>query len=118
MDKNTDSRHEPPASLEQVKPAKSSAEEHSVSKEDKDDISTISPEKKEEFAVPIIPSLHRRKNKKPNKVDKKETVIIEKTETLKPPEDNESQPGKKRTGSDGETDIHQEQNKETEENVS
>lgn len=119
---NTDSRHESPASLEQVKSEKSSTEEHSVSKEDKDDISTNSPEKKrkkEEFAVPIIPSLHRRKNRKSNKDDENETKNIEKTETLnKPPADSECQLGRKRTGSDGETDVQQDQNVETEENVS
>ena len=119
LDMNTDSRHESPAFLERVKPEK---RDTSVSKEERDDIPSSPAEKKEEFAVPMItPSLHRRKNKKPNKTfvaptDKSETENVDKTETVESPADKESQQGRKRMGSDEEKDAPQEQNKETEEN--
>ena len=127
VDKKTDSRHESSAALEGEKPTTDSSEGHSVSKEIPKEISdnnpTNSPEKKEEFAVPITPSLHRRKNRKPQKVfvaspDNNETVNVEKTEMSDQSADNDSQSGRKRIGSDGVTDVQIEQNKETEENVS
>lgn len=123
MDKNTDSRHESSALLEQVKQKKSSAEEQSVSREDRDNSPSNFPEEKQEFAVPITPSSHRRKNRKPNKVDvktqdKNETVNIEKKESYVLAEDNESQQGRKRNVSDGETDAQQVQDMEAQENVS
>lgn len=123
VDKNTDSRHESSALLQQVILKESSAEERSVSKENKDKHPSNSAEKKQEFAVPVTPSSQNRTNRKPKKVvkteDRNETVKIEENETCNmPPEYGESQQGRKRNVSEGETDIQQEQNIAGQENVS
>ena len=117
MDKNTDSRHESSALLKQITLKESSTEEH-------DNHPSNSPEKKQEFAVPIAPSSQGRKSRKPKKVvvktqDRNETVNVgEKESCNMPPEDSESRQGRKRNGSDGERDAQQEQNMEAPENVS
>lgn len=116
VDKNTDSRHESSALLQQVILKESSAEERSVSKENKDKHPSNSAEKKQEFAVPVTPSSQNRTNRTD---DRNETVKIEENETCNmPPEYGESQQGRKRNVSEGETDTQQEQNIAGQENVS
>lgn len=124
MDKNTNSRHESSSLLKQITLKESSTEERSVSREDNDSRQSNSPEKKQEFAVPIAPSSQRRKSRNPKKVvaktqDRNETENIGEKETCNiPPEDSESRQGRKRNGSDRETDAQLEQNMEAPENVS
>ena len=124
MDKNTNSRHESSSLLKQITLKESSTDEHSLSKEDNDSRQSNYPEKKQEFAVPIVPSSRRRKSRNPNKVvaktqDRNETENIGEKETCNfPLEDSESRQGRKRNGSDGETDAQLEQNMEAPENVS
>ena len=124
VDKNTDSRHESSALSECAILKESSAEELSVSKEDNDNHPSNSAEKKQEFAVPITPSSQKRKKRKPQTVfvktgDRNETVNIgEKEACDKPLEYSESQQGRKRNVSEGETDVQQEQNMEAQDNVS
>lgn len=124
MDKNTNSRHESSSLQKQITLKESSTEEHSVSREDNDNCQSNSPEKKQEFAVPIAPSSHRRKSRNPNKVvaktqDRNKTENIGEKETCNIPlEDSESRQGRKRNGSDGETHVQLEQNMEAPENVS
>ena len=80
VDKNTDSRHESSALLQQVILKESSAEERLVSKENKGNHPSNSAEKKQEFAVPVTPSSQNRTNRKAKKVvkteDRNETVQI------------------------------------------
>lgn len=124
MDKNTNSRHESSSLLKQITLKESSTDEHSLSKEDNDSHQSNSPEKNQEFAVPIVPSSRRRKSRNPNKVvaktqDRNETENIGEKETCNiTPEDSESRQGRKRNGSDGETGAQLEQNMEAPENVS
>ena len=124
MDKNTDSRHESSGSFEHARLKESSAEEHTVSREDNDNHPSNSAEKKQEFAVPITPYSPKRKNRKPQKVvvktdDSNETANLEGNETCNMPlECRESQQGRKRNVSDAETDAQQEQNMEAQKNVS
>lgn len=116
VDKNTDSRHESSALLQQVILKESSAEERSVSKENKDKHPSNSAEKKQEFAVPVTPSSQNRTNRTD---DRNETVKIEENETCNMLlEYGESQQGRKRNVSEGETDTQQEQNIAGQENVS
>jgi len=124
VDKNTDSRHESSALSECAILKESAAEELSVSKEDNDNHPSNSTEKKQEFAVPITPSSQKRKKRKPQTVfvkteDRNETVNIGEKEACDMPlEYSESQQGRKRNVSEGETDVQQEQNMEAQDNVS
>ena len=123
VDKNSDSRHESSALLQQVRLKESSAKECPVSMEDTDNHPSNSAEKNQEFAVPVTPSSQKRTNRKPKKFvkteDRNETVNIEENKTCNiPPEYSESQQGRKRNVSDGETDTQQEQNVEAQDNVS
>ena len=116
-DKNTDSRHESSALLQQVRLKEGSTAVCSVSRGDKDDHPPNSAEKKQEFAVPVTPSSQKRTNRKPKTVakteDGNETVNIDENKTCDmPPDYSERQQGRKRIVSDGETDTRQEQNME------
>ena len=109
VDQDTDSRHHPAAVLETP-----------VKVDDSDTNHENLSERKQEFAVPVLPTLPKRKNKTPSKTlveepsREKETESCENTETSEQLE-NESQAGRKRFGSE---DIEQEENDKTEENVS
>ena len=123
VDKNTDSRHESSALLQQVRLKEGSTAVRSVSRGDKDNHPSNSAEKKQEFAVPVTPSSQKRTNRKPKTVakteDGNETVNIEENKTCDvSPEYCEHQQGRKRNVSDGETDTRQEQNMEGQGNVS
>ena len=108
-DKDTDSRHLPAAVLEPLVEVSNSDSNHANL-----------PERKQEFVVPVLPTLPRRKNKTPSKTLVEEPSIEKETESSENSEnseqlENKNQPGRKRVGSD---DIQQEQDEKTEENVS
>ena len=110
VDQDTDSRHHPAAVLETP-----------VKVDDSDTNHANLPERKQEFAVPVLPTLPKRKNKTLSKTlveetsREKETESSEKTETSEQLE-NECQAGRKRVGLD--VSLQQEENEKTEENVS
>ena len=109
VDQDTDSRHHPAAVLETP-----------VKVDNYDTNHANLPERKQEFAVPVLPTLPKRKNKTPRKTlveepsRDKETESSENTETSEQLE-NKNQSGRKRVGSE---DTEQEEKDKTEENVS
>lgn len=109
MDQDTDSRHQSAAVLETPVKVDNSDTNHANL-----------PERKPEFAVPVLPTLPKRKNKTPSKTlveepsRDKETESSENTETSEQLE-NKNQSGRKRVGSE---DIEKEEKDKTEENVS
>ena len=128
-DKNTDSRHEPAAVLEEekqqeVKTDKSRSKESSAPLKVSDKNITNLPDRKQEFAVPTPPSLPSRKNKRQSKMlaeeelsHDKETKSNERRENSLPV-DEEKQQGSKRVGTDALADVQEELIEKTKENVS
>lgn len=123
VDKDTDSRHESPTMLDEVKMDKSAKEECSAPAENRDKNSTNLSQRKEEFAVPVALSLPRRKLTVQNKIPVEGLLVAKETESKEQTEnfeleDNESQLRRKRVKPDLAVDAQQELNEKTEENVS
>ena len=123
MDVNTDSRHISSTTLEEEKQKESSAEEHLASEKELEDNTESHPPEQKEFAVPVLSALHRRKTKQQQKVfvalsDNNKSVNIEETGKSGQVDDNNSELGRKRVSSDGGTDVQEDENNKTEENVS
>ena len=129
VDKNTDSRHEPAAVLdeeekeeEKVKTDKCSSKDSSAPSKDSDKNITNLPERKQEFAVPAPSSLPSRKSKRQSKMLAEELLHDKETESNERTEnslqvDEEKQQGRKRVGTDASADVQEELIEKTQENV-